>query len=190
MTTIVAVRKDGFAAIAADSLTTWGSAKESSEYVLGNQKIIPIGRSYVAISGPTSAKLALKQYFDAKSDVDLTSVDAIFVTWIGLHAALKKQYFLDPHEDESDAFESSRVEVLIANPEGIFGVSAHRAVQQFSKFYAYGTGWQHALGAMYAVYSQPGRTAEDIARTGIAAAAEFDTHTGLPISCYTLPLDR
>jgi ATP-dependent HslUV protease subunit HslV len=190
MSTIVAVTKDGFAAIAADSLTTWGSAKDSAEYVSGNQKIIQVGDSYLAISGPASAKLALKDYFGPKSDVDLTSVDAIFVTWLELHAALKKQYFLDPHENESDAFESTRLDVLIANPAGIFGVSAHRAVQQFSKFYAYGSGWQHALGAMYAVYPQPGRPAEEIARIGIAAAAEFDTDTGLPVVSHTLPLAR
>lgn len=187
MSTIVAVTKAGFAAIAADSLTTWGSAKDSAEYVLGNEKILQVGDSYLAISGPTSAKLALKDYFGSKSNVDLTSVDAIFVTWLGLHAALKKQYFLDPHENEGDAFESTRLDVLIANRAGIFGVSAHRAVQRFAKFYAYGSGWQHALGAMYAVYPQPDRSAEDIARVGIAAAAEFDTDTGLPIVCYTLP---
>jgi ATP-dependent HslUV protease subunit HslV len=190
MSTIVVVTKDGFAAIAADSLTTWGSAKESAEYVLNHQKIIRVGDSHLAISGPTSAKLALKDYFGSKSDVDLTGVDAIFLVWLGLHAALKKQYFLYPHENEDDAFESTRIDVLIANPAGIFGVSAHRAVQQFSRFYAYGTGLKHALGAMYAVYSQPGRSAEDIARTGIEAAAAFDADTGLPIVCRTLPLAR
>ncbi len=188
MSTIAVVVKDGFAAIAADSLTTWGSAKDSAEYLLGNQKIIQVGNSYLAISGPTSAKLAVKDYFGRKSDVDLSNVEAIFVTWLGLHAALKKQYFLDPHENEADAFESTRIDVLIANPGGIFGVSAHRAVQQFSKFYAYGTGWQLALGAMYASYSQHGRSAEEVARIGVEAAAEFDVDTGLPIICHTVKL--
>jgi ATP-dependent HslUV protease, peptidase subunit HslV len=79
---------------------------------------------------------------------------------------------------------------LIANPNGIFGVAAHRAVQEFSKFYAYGTGCQHALGAMYAVYGDAGCSAEKIARKGLEAAAEFDVGTGLPIICYTLPLDE
>lgn len=188
MSTIVAVKKGGVAAIAADSLTTWGSAKDSAEYVLNHQKIIQVGDSYLAISGPTSAKLALKHYFSSKSDVDLTSVDKIFLTWLGVHAALKKQYFLEPHENESDAFESTRLDVLIANPAGIFGVSAHRAVQQFSRFYAYGTGCQHALGAMYASYSQLGVSAEDVARIGVQAAAEFNVDTGLPMVCYSVPL--
>ncbi len=190
MTTIAVVQKEGFAAIAADSLTTWGSAKESAEYVVNNQKILQIGQSYLAVSGPTSAKLAIKGHFANKPQVDLTSVDAIFQTWLGLHTALKDHYFLNPKENEDDTFESTGVDVLIANSHGIFGVAAHRAVQQFSKFYAYGTGWQHALGAMYALYSQPDRSPEDIARCGIEAAAEFDVHTALPITCYRVPLAR
>ncbi len=188
MTTIVVVQKDGFAAIAADSLTTWGSAKESAEYVVNNQKILQIGQSYLAVSGPTSAKLAIKRHFANESKVDLTSVDAIFQTWLGLHTALKDHYYVNPKENEDDTFESTGVDVLIANSHGTFGVAAHRAVQQFSKFYAYGSGWQHALGAMYALYSQPDRSPEDIARCGIEAAAEFDVHTALPITCYRVPL--
>ena len=188
MSTIVAVEKEGSVAIAADSLTTWGSAKESAQYVDNYQKIIQVGDSYLAISGPTSAKLALKDYFENTNDLDLGNVDGIFRTWLALHAALKDRYFLNPNERRDDAFESTRVDVLIANRKGIFGVAAHRAVQKFSKFYAYGSGWQHALGAMYAAYSQPGRSAEEVARIAIAAAAEFDSETGLPLVCYTLPL--
>ncbi|MFZ0660099.1 MAG: hypothetical protein WAM05_15345 [Candidatus Binataceae bacterium] len=188
MSTIVAVRKDGVAAIAADSLTTWGSAKETAEYVVSYHKIVKVGQSFLAITGPTAAKLAIKDYFTARPDVDLSTVDAIFRVWLKLHAALKDQYFLNPNEDREDAFESTRVDVLIANATGIFGVDAHRAVQQFSQYYAYGTGWQHALGAMYAVYSENGRSAVDVAHIGINAAAEFNSDTGLPVVCYSLPL--
>jgi ATP-dependent HslUV protease subunit HslV len=190
MSTIVAVRKDGGAAIAADSLTTWGSAKESAEYVVAHHKIICVGASYIAISGPTAANLALSDYFETKQDADLTSVPAIFRTWLNLHAALRDRYFMNPTENRDDAFESTRIDVLIANPNGIFGVEAHRAVQQFSKYYAYGTGWQHALGAMYAAYSQSNLSAEEVANVGIRAAAEFDIDTGLPILCHSVRLAR
>jgi ATP-dependent HslUV protease subunit HslV len=187
MSTIVVVKKEGFTTIAADSLTTWGSAKESAEYVVNHQKILHVGVSYLAVSGPTSAKLAITDYLAGQSEVDLTNVNAIFQTWLRLHAALKDNYFLNPTENSNDAFESTRIDVLIANSHGIFGVEAHRVVQQFSKFYAYGTGWQLALGAMYAAYSQPHGSAEDVALCGIKAAAEFDVDTGLPASFYTIP---
>jgi ATP-dependent HslUV protease, peptidase subunit HslV len=188
MSTIVVVARQGLAAIAADSLTTSDFGKDNAEYVIGNKKIIRVGDSYLAISGPTSAKSALRAFFNRKADTNLRDEDAIFATWVELHGALKKQYFLEAHENENDAFESSRLDVLIANPTGIFGVSAHRAVQQFSKFYSYGSGSQYALGAMYAAYSQPSLSAEDIAIIGISAAAEFDLGTGVPVLSYSLRL--
>ena len=60
-----------------------------------------------------------------------------------------------PEEDKEDALESSRMDCLIANPHGIFGVAAHRTVQEFSRFYAYGSGSDYALGAMYSAYERP-----------------------------------
>jgi len=186
MSTIVVVKKEGFTAIAADSLTTWGSAKESAEYIVNHQKILQVGQSFLAVSGPTSAKLAIKDYFANEPEVDLTSADEIFRAWLKLHVALRDRYFLKPSENRDDAFESTRIDVLIANSHGIFGVEAHRAVQEFSRFYAYGTGWQVALGAMYVAYAQPDRSAQNIAQCGIEAASEFDVGTGLPVTCHTI----
>ncbi len=190
MSTIVVVAKEGKAVIAADTLTTWGSAKEGAEYVVNHAKILKVGTSYLAISGPTSMKVAINDYLRDKPDIDLSNVDAIFRAWLQLHSALRDQYFLRPEESESDSFESTRADVLIANPKGIFGVSAHRAVQQFSRFYAYGTGWQLALGAMHASYALETCTAVDIAQKAVMAAADFDTDTGLPIIAHSVTLSR
>jgi ATP-dependent protease HslVU (ClpYQ) peptidase subunit len=77
---------------------------------------------------------------------------------------------------------------LIANPFGIFALTEFRYVQEFSKFYAYGSGNEFALGAMFAVYEDESKTAEEIARLGITAGAEFDDGTGLPMNCYTVKL--
>jgi ATP-dependent protease HslVU (ClpYQ) peptidase subunit len=192
MSTITVVKKAGVIAIATDSLTTWGSSKESSDYIVDQHKILEVGESLIAISGPSSAKLAIKDYFARSAGGDLTTVDAIFRTWIVLHAALKGRYFLNPDESKGDSFESSRFDALIANPYGIFGVEAHRTVQEFSKFYAYGTGWQHALGAMHVAYHRTDLSAEGIARSGVEVAAEFDVDTGIPVISRTMSesLDR
>jgi len=80
--------------------------------------------------------------------------------------------------------------VLIANAYGIFGVSGHRTVQEFSRFDAYGSGSDYALGALYSVYSDPGRGAEDVARHAVMAAAEFDDATDLPVTTFTVRLLR
>ncbi|HMK44951.1 MAG TPA: hypothetical protein VK445_12520 [Dissulfurispiraceae bacterium] len=185
MSTIVAVRKNGMVAIAADTLTKWGSTKESSRYVVNHEKIIKVRDCYIAIAGPTSGKVILLDYF-AKSKVRLDSVESIYNTWLALHAELKEKHFMNAVEDSSDSFETTRMDVLIANRHGIFGVGSYRTVQEFSRFYAYGQGGEYAMGSMFATYDDPDKSAEDLARLGIEAAAEFDHSTGLPMTVYSL----
>jgi ATP-dependent protease HslVU (ClpYQ) peptidase subunit len=188
MTTIAVVKKGGIAALAADTLTKWGSAKESSTYIANHEKIMQVGESYLAITGSATFKMILKDYFSSGGDVRLSTAQEIFRAWNRLHSALKERYYILPEEDKEDALESSRMDVLIANPHGIFGVSGHRTVQEFSRFYAYGSGSDYALGALYSVYDDPARNAEALARHAIEAAAEFDDCTGTPISCLSVRL--
>jgi ATP-dependent protease HslVU (ClpYQ) peptidase subunit len=191
MTTIAVVRKSGYAAIAADTLTKWGSGKESADYVANNAKIVKVGDTFIAGSGTSTFKLILRDYFaqrgvPARFD---TSIE-IFKTWQAFHAALKEQYYLVAVGDKDDTIESSKFDVLIANPHGIFGVGAHRTVQEYRKFYAIGTGTDLALGAMYAAYDRPGLSAEQVARLAVEAAAEFDDGTGLPVTSHAVKLRR
>lgn len=183
MTTLAVVRKNGQYAIAADTLTKWGGTKESADYVANHEKIFQVGDSYLAITGSTTFKLILNEYFSQlETPPRFDSVPSIFRTWQELHTAMKERYFLISTEDKEDDLETSRMYVLIANPHGIFGVAPHRAVQEFSKFYAYGAGADYALGALYAAYDQPKLNAEALARLAVEAAAEFDDSTADPIS--------
>ena len=191
MTTVTVVRKDGCVAIAADTLTKWGNGKESAEYVHNHEKIVRLGESYIGITGSATFKLILADYFATlEAPPALDSVQEIFSVWNAMHGALKEHYYLQTGEDKEDDLESSRMDVLIANPRGIFGVAAHRTVQAFSRFYAYGSGSPYALGAMYAAYRAPSLDAEAIARLGVAAAAEFHDETGLPIQSFALAVEK
>lgn len=189
MTTIAVVRKNGYAAIAADTLTKWGTGKESAAYVANNTKIVRVGEGFLAASGTATFKLILRDYF-AQPGVParFDSTINIFKTWQAFHAALKEQYYLVSAGDKDDTIESSKFDVLIANPHGIFGVGAHRTVQEYRKFYAIGTGTDLALGAMYAAFDKPGLPAEQVARLAIEAAAEFDDATGLPAVSHSVKL--
>ena len=191
MTTIAVVRKNGYAAIAADTMTKWGSGRETAEYVVNHGKILSVGNTYLGVTGNATFQAILRDYFSrprvyARFDNPLE----IFKTWQKLHTVLKQDYYLVPGHGEDDAIESSRMDVLIANARGIFGVAAHRTVQEFAKFYAFGSGGDVALGAMYAMYDDPKRSAEDIARSAIVGAAEFDDSTGLPVTSYAVKLRR
>ncbi len=187
MTTVTVVRKDGRIAIAADTLTKWGGGKESADYVANHEKILRVGDSLIAITGSATFKLILADYFASLDEPPrLDSVSEIFRVWNALHAALKEHYYLQTGEDKDEDLESSRMDVLIANPRGIFGVAAHRTVQAFSRFYAYGSGSPYALGAMYAAYRAPSLDAEAVARLGVIAAAEFHDETGLPVQSFVM----
>lgn len=191
MTTIAVVRKNGYAAIAADTLTKWGTGKESAEYVANNVKIVKAGTSFLAGSGSATFKLIMRDYFGRRGvPARFDSTLAIFKTWQAFHAALKEQYYLVTEGDKDDTIESSKFDVLIANAHGIFGVGAHRSVQEYRKFYAIGSGTDLALGALYSLYPDPRLSAEQIARRAIEAAAEFDDATGLPVISQAVRLRK
>ena len=191
MTTIAVVKKNGHTAIAADTLTKWGTGKESAAYIANNNKIVAAGDTFIGASGSATFKTIMHDYFArAKTKARFGSTLEIFRTWQAFHEVLKDEYFLVTTSDKDDSLESSRFDVLLANPHGIFGVGAHRTVQEYVKFYAIGSGTDVALGAMYGVYDDPKRSAEDIARFAIEAAAEFDDATGLPVMSHSIKLKR
>ena len=191
MSTIVAVRKGEMACIAADTLTCLGSTKESEKYVASPSKIIQVKDSYIAAVGHASWQHVLKSYFsDRRRKARFESEEAIFETLIEMHKVLKDRFFLNPKEEESDAFESTQLDGLVANPSGIFGIYSLRSIQEYTRFYARGTGAHYALGAMFAVYDEPEMNAEQIARIGIEASAEFDDGSSLPMDLFTIPLKK
>lgn len=63
MTTIAVVRKNGYCAIAADTLTKWGTGNESAAYVANNTKLVKVGDSYLAASGTSTFKLIMRDHF-------------------------------------------------------------------------------------------------------------------------------
>lgn len=188
MSTIVVVKKDGYAAIGADTLTSFGATKESAEYVHDPSKIIQVGENFVATVGHASWGLVLSSYFAGLDKVpSLDCPRTIFETARALHQSLKDDYFLNPVEDAEDPFESTQLDCLIANSAGIFGLYSLRSVQAYTKFYAFGSGSRYALGAMHALYPTQA-SAQQIARAGLQASADFDGWTGSPLNMHTVKL--
>jgi ATP-dependent HslUV protease subunit HslV len=189
MSTITVVKKDGFASIAADTLTTFGSTKESAEYIVNSGKIVCYKDSFLGVSGSACLQIALEDFLlKAKKTIPLGNVPEIFRFGLSLHKSLKDNYFLQAQDD--DDFETFRGDILIMGPNGIFGISSYRYVQEFRKFYANGSGSEYALGAMYALYNDKEKKSEDIAKLGVEAGAEFDDGSGFPLDCYTIKVKK
>lgn len=181
LTTIVVVRKGNRGIIGADTLGTYGDQIESAAFILNSSKLIRVGDSWLAVTGHAAMDNVLRSIFsDGGCRRSFKGVADIFKTALDMHRLMRERYFLRTDEEKEDSFESSQMNVLVANPHGIFGICSRRSVFEYTKFYAFGSGEQYALGAMNAVYAALDDPAE-IARIGLLAAVEFDTGTGAPL---------
>ena len=187
MTTLVVVRKNSAAAIAADSLTTFGDTRLSAEFDRTYDKIVDYKGTYIGLCGSAAHQLVFESLLAKHDDLDFSTKRSIFETFRKLHPILKEQHFLNPKEEEDDPYESTQVTALIANPNGIFGVYSMREVFEYTRFWAIGSGREFALGAMLSQYDQL-KTAEAVAEAGINAGAVFDKNSALPLTLFTVAL--
>lgn len=191
MSTAVVVRKQGVACVAADSLTTFGDQKQPPAYDRHSDKLQTVADGAMSIVGSAAHALVLESVLrERRVRFDLRDRLHIFESFRSLHSELKDQYFLNPKEGgegEQDPYESSRIDAVLANPQGIFGVYALREVYEYDRFWAIGSGAEYALGAMHAAYDSAD-SAEAIAEAGVRAGAEFDTGSDLPLTKRTFEL--
>jgi ATP-dependent protease HslVU (ClpYQ) peptidase subunit len=189
MTTCVVVRKGNEIAIAADSLVTFGDTRLSHGYEQNN-KIIPVGESYIALAGSAAHFPVMRKLLSSMEDeLRLRTREEVFETFSHIHGLLKDRYFLNHKEDDDDPYESSQITALVANPYGIFGVYSYREVFAFERFWGIGSGRNFALGAMYAIYDSAS-SAHEIAEAGVLAGIEFDKSTAGPVNLIHFPLKQ
>jgi ATP-dependent protease HslVU (ClpYQ) peptidase subunit len=177
---IVAVRKNNEIAIGADTLAKSGNERLTTEYKRNSRKIIDFRETYIAAVG-TSAHMDVLQSVLSRYEKKLSfnSRSEIFESFRVLHPILKDEYFLNPHEKDPGDYESSQMNLLIANPFGIFAVFSWRGVSEYERYYALGSGDQYAMGAMHATYEN--RASKQIAEAGLLAACQFDDGCAAPI---------
>lgn len=187
MTTIVAVRKNGYVAIAADTLTTFGNTRLHASQDASHDKILRICDSYVGVCGSAAHHLVLSSLLAKTPDVQLNSKEEIFETFRRLHPILKEECFLNPKEDEEDPYESSQITALIVNARGVFAIYSMREVFEYTQYWAIGSGHEFALGAMHQAYARCDDAAE-IARAGVDAGIAFDKNSDAPVTFYSVKL--
>lgn len=187
MTTIVAVKKNGVVAIAADTLTTFGNTRLPAAMDSSHDKILHIGESHVGVCGSAAHHLVLANLLAKTPDVQLNSKAEIFETFRKLHPVLKEECFLNPKEDEEDPYESSQITALIINASGLYAIFSMREVFEYTQFWAIGSGHEFALGAMQYAYPRL-ESAVDIARAGVEAGIALDKNSAAPITLYSVNL--
>lgn len=85
MTTIVVVRKGDRAALAADSLTTFGSTRLAPYYDRSPHKIIAYRDSFIGVAGSAAHQLVLENLLSRNPDLAFHGKDAIYETFRKLH---------------------------------------------------------------------------------------------------------
>lgn len=188
MSTIVIVKKNGKACIAADTLTTFGDLRMSSDMDVAHDKVQSYGDGYMGIVGSAAHSLVIESIITHnKLDIDFSNRINIFETFREMHPILKDKYFLNAKDEDDDPYETSHIDALICNQNGIFGVYSLREVSEYTKYWAIGSGSEFALGAMHAVYDRLD-SVEEIARAGVEAGAEFNNSSAMPMTSYTVEL--
>jgi ATP-dependent HslUV protease subunit HslV len=188
MSTIVVVKKNGFAVIAGDTLTSYGSRRLSADHNADPGKVVQVGSSYIGSTGSAAHRVVLEHLFQVLEPTpNLSTRLEIFDLFRRVHPRLKQEYFLNPRDEDRDPYESSQMVLLIANRHGIFGCYPLREVFEYERFWATGSGGDYAIGAMHAVYDRD-VDAVQIAQAGIRAAIDFDEATGGPMTLHAVPL--
>ena len=188
MSTIVVVKKNGKACMAADSLTTFGDLRMGAGYDVSHDKIQSYGSGFFGIVGSAAHALVMESVLkNNKVKIDFSDRMAIFETFRQLHPVLKDKYFLNAKDEDDDPYEASHIDALICNPNGIFGIYSLREVSEYTKYWAIGSGSEFALGAMHALYDRLD-SAEEIAKAGVEAGAEFNNATSMPLTFHTVEL--
>lgn len=186
MSTVVIVRKNNEAAIAADTLTSGPGIKISATYKIRRQKIMRFGDTYLGFVGYCAHQDVFQSLTEKHpEDLNFSNSRNIFETFLKLHPILKDKFYLQSADD--DTYESSDMNILIANPGGIYEVNSDRNVMEFEHFWATGSGRNYALGAMHQAYDGA-RSAREIAVAGVLAATEFDLYSGLPFTVHSVAL--
>ena len=188
MTTVVLTRRGDAVCIAADTLAAYGDTAEGADVIVNSDKLVQVGDSWLCPTGPASAQLILRHHIGELEEFPrFHTIDGIFEFLTEFQKALRDEYMVMGKEDVADDFESMRMELAVASPAGIFGCYPQRSVQEYQRFYAFGSGATYALGAMHVAEPRVG-SAEELARIGLEAAARFDLHTQLPMTLKTVAL--
>ena len=190
MTTLAIVKKKGLAAIAADTAGNQGTCTVPSEYKAKPTKIVHVAQSFVASAGSSAHVRVLASLARRHKDAfQLNSADEIFETLRQLHSVLVDEYHLMTNEDDDEQpYESSQLNLLIANASGIYEVQGYREVIEYEKFWATGSGFRFALGALDALYSNETLDAMTLARRAVEIGCTFDDASGLPADSHSVEL--
>ena len=182
-----AIKKDEIA-IAADTQMSVGSLVTTAEDLKNCDKLLRVNGSVIGTVGWKAMSIMLETIISEKGGLFvMDDRNKIYRSMMNLHKEMKENYFLETSEFKSQPVESLQLEALIINKNGIFEIGSYREVNQFSRFWAIGSGSRYSMGAMEALYHNA-IDAKDLVEAGVYAAAKFDSGCSLPATSEVMKL--
>ena len=188
MSIVCAAIKGDEIAIAADTQMSKGSLVTTAEDLKNCDKLLRVNDNVIGIVGWSAMSTMLETIVDEKAGLFvMDDRRKIYRSLMNLHKEMKKNYFLETYEHSSQPVESTQLDALVINRNGIFEIGSYRDVNQFSRFWAVGSGSRYSLGAMEALYDKAS-DAKKLVEAGVNAAAKFDKHCSLPATSEVMKL--
>lgn len=186
MSVIVAVTKKRRTVVATDGLTCFGHHGDTS----GNIEPKPIHRVGSALIGNTGWALYDTILEDYLSRDELPLLDdkvSIFKFFVGFWKVLREDYpFVDDQCNSEDTpFVDLDSSFLVANRNGIFGITSDMDVTHYRKYHAIGCARDYAYGAMYSLYDDE-PDPQKIAEGAVGAAISFDIHCAGEVQVFEI----
>jgi len=186
MSIVCAAIKHDEIAIAADTQMSMGSMAVTAGDLKNCEKLFKVNDSVIGFVGWKAMATMLETIISEKEGLFvLDDRKKIYKSLMNLHKEMKENYFLETSEDHDQPVESLQLDALLINKSGIYEIGSYRDVNQYSRFWAVGSGSRYSLGAMEVLYDK-GLNAEELVIAGVEAAAKFDKGCSLPVSCEVM----
>ena len=188
MSIVCAAIKNDEIAIAADTQMSWGSLVTTAEDLQNSDKLLRVNGNVIGTVGWKAMAVMLEAIVGEKAEIFvMDDRKKIYQSLMKLHEEMKQNYYLETSEYKSQPVESLQLDALVVNKNGIFVISSYREVNQFSRFWAIGSGSRYSLGAMEALYSKASNAIE-LVEAGVFAATKFDDGCSLPSTSEVMKL--
>ena len=188
MSIVCAAIKNDEIAVAADTQMSMDSIAITAEDLKNCDKLFRVNDSVIGSVGWKAMATMLETIISEKGGLFvMDDRKKIYRSLMNLHKEMKENYFLETDEYDSQPVESLQLDALIINKNGIYAISSYREVNQYSCFWAIGSGYRYSLGAMEALYDKV-VDAKDLVAAGVYAAAKFDNGCSLPATSEVMKL--
>lgn len=178
MSIIVAVQKGRRLAMAGDTLTSFGSHRDSTDNVTC-MKIQRVGGALLGCTGWSLYANILDHFIKPSAPPVLKDERSVYNFFLKLWKALRERYALVNEQcaEKNSPFGDLDASFLVACRGGIFGISSDMSVTRYRKYHAIGCGQDYAYGALLNIYDLHS-DAREIAAQAVRTAIHFDIHCG------------